>query len=281
MADEESKTTMLGNSIPWSRGHDDYFFFNGWSKYNVSIDHVARHLREKVRAHGNRILVGSYRLQGGRGGWKRRAVSVIQLDEPIVHMGLCLGDNAAFLAVGQDVSLYQLPAEFCTWNMIELPFADVDLGVRIMIDTVLQCWNCDVQYNCHLLENIEHMLCRLVSSEHGEYDVVVSTSTRKDYDFDSPDTWTRGVHCSQLVLLVLKRCIKHGALRIEDQELRDEFMSIYSHTCCPGALNRLLDRMWPQTKHFKVKYDWDSCYAEFDRKETPADDFLPGNHTKT
>jgi hypothetical protein len=284
---QQQPSPPLSNAIPWSHRQDDndYFFYDSWVKYNVSINHIALNLRKKVLAHGNRIMVGSYRLLGGKEGWKRQAVSMVQLDEPIIHMGICLGDNVAFLSVGDSVSLYQMPPEFCTWEMRELPFADVDLAVRIVIDTVLQCWDCDVGYNCHLLENIEHMLCRLIWSEHGEYDYYYSAkttaTTRGDYDFNSPDTWRRGVHCSQLVLLVLKRCVKHGALKIEDPGLEEEFLSVYSHTCCPGPMDRLIDRVWPQTKHFKVKYDWKRCFSDFELERTPVDDLLSGEHTKT
>lgn len=263
----------LGNTIAWSRGQDanDYFFIDELKMYNIAAERVANHLREKVKANGNRIFFASYKVNHVRDGWKLKAISAVQLNnEPVVHAGICLGDNVAFLAIGDGVNLYQQPSSFCTWDMCELPFTDVDLGVRIVVLTVLECWEYEVQYNCHVLENIEHMLCRLMSKEHKECDV----DTSGDYDFDSPQTWTKGVQCSQLTLLVLKRCVKHGALEIADATLKEKFMGVYSHTCCPGFLHRLVDEVWPQSTHYSVKYNWKTAYADFRERPTQMENLL-------
>lgn len=244
----------LTGNVPWTRKKNVYLFPSMSTAYNVRVKEVAQYLQEKVRKHGNRIFVCSYKLGRPEDTWELRAVSAVQLDEPIVHIGLCLGDNVAFLATSTNtVQLFQAPSSLRTWDMCEMPFTDVDLAVRIVIDTVLRCQNANVGYNCHLLENIEHMLCRLLMCSHDELD-----NHTNDYAFDSPETWCRGVHCSQLVLLVLKRCVERGALEIADPKHKQEFMNVYSHTCLPNPLYRLIDRIW-QPSHQNVEYTRQSC----------------------
>ena len=256
----------MTNHIPWTTDQGDYFIFSSDCSYDVRFKRISDHLRAKVKANGNCISVMSFRLRPIIDEMEIRAISAVQLNDPIVHMNLCLGDNAAFLSAGDDsVRLYQLPSRFRQWEMCLLPFCDVDLGVRIMIDTAIQCQRCNVNYNSHALQNIEHMLCRLWTSDHEECDC----NTQGDYDFDEPDTWKHGVSCSQLVLLVLKRCVKHGAIRIADENPRNEFMSIYSYTCMPGALYRLIDRLWTTT-HTRVRFIWDNCMANLDTTPTPC-----------
>ena len=256
----------MTSKIPWTTDPGDYFFFSSDCSYNVKFKHISDNLRAKVKANGDSISVASFRLQPINDEMEIRAISAVQLNDPIVHMNLCLGENVAFLSAGDDsVGLYQLPSRFRQWDSCRLPFCDVDLGVRIAIDTAIQCQRCNVNYNSHALQNIEHMLCRLWMSDHGECDC----NTQGDYDFDKPDTWKHGVSCSQLVLLVLKRCVTHGAIRIADGDLRNEFMSIYSYTCMPGALCRLIDRIW-SPKHTGVRYTWDNCLANLDRTPTPC-----------
>jgi hypothetical protein len=254
------------NHIPWSTDFGDYYNIDLNSSYDVNFKKIADHLREKVKANGDCIYVASFRLKPINDDIEVIAVSKVQLDDSIVHMNLCLGDNVAFLTAGDySVGLYQLPSRYRRWEMCRLPFNDVDLGVRIVIDTVIQCKQCDVNYNSHMLKNIEHMLCRLVMSSHGECDC----NLQGDYDFDKPDTWKHGVNCSQLVLLVLKRCVMHGAIGIDDKDLKNEFLSIYSYTCMPGALYRLIDRIW-SPRHTDVQFTWDDCMANFDKTRTPC-----------
>jgi hypothetical protein len=256
------------NVIPWSHTLDDYFFRqSNVHEYNVSIESVATRLLEKVKNNGNRIFVGSYQITGNHESSELRYVSLAQRGDPVVHTGICLGDNVAFLTVSTSaIMLLQTPSSFRLWDMCELPIQNVDQAVRIIIDTVLRCWKSRVAYNCHFLENVEHWLCRLMKKNHAECD-----SMQDDYDFDSPDTWKRGVQCSQLVLLVLKRFIKHKVLLIEDQERCKEFMSVYSHTCCPGPLCRLINRTW-NPEHFSVEYNRDVCFKTFDTTKTQLHD---------
>jgi hypothetical protein len=69
---------------------------------------------------------------------------------------------------------------------------------------------------------------------------------KRDYNPDRPDTWIHGVHCSQLVLLFLKRCVLRNALYIPQQH-REKFLQTYSYTCLPLDLRTLLWEIWGGT----------------------------------
>ena len=58
----------------------------------------------------------------------------------------------------------------------------------------------------------------------------------EDYDAERPETW-KGMHCSQIVLLLLRRCIDHGVL---PPPKTDELLRVCSHTCLPSDLLRML-----------------------------------------
>ena len=71
------------------------------------------------------------------------------------------------------------------------------------------------------------------------YHVALHPRKEEDFDPERPDTWTPGVHCSQAVLLFLKRCVTHGVLRLDAPEA---LMATCSHTCLPAHLRALLLR---------------------------------------
>ena len=265
----------MNSVIPWSHRLDDYIQFHNGHTYNVNLAQSMQSIMDRVKTHGNCISLGSYRVIENEPDWRLIAIDIVQMSNAASHMGVCLGNNVAFLAAGgKAINLYQVPSSIREWDMFKLPFHDVDLGVRVVIDTVWQCNKYHVGYNSHLLENIEHFLCRLWSCEHREYDSCVDESgnpnshTRRDYDYDKPETWAHGVQCSQLALLTLKRCVKHGALKIKDPKQETEFLSVYSHTCTPAALYHLASRTWPDAKHHAIVYDWNTCFPDFNMKPT-------------
>lgn len=229
--------------MPYHLFKDVDSFENVGNALSVSCEHTVKELI----ANCSGIMVGTYKLPSVNPGREYLAISAVQCGDPIVHMNLCLG-NVAMLAMCGHIRMLHLPAADCEWDMCLLPFLDVELGIRIMVDTVLR--GKYVEYNCHMLENIEHMLGLWFLQDHANPD-----SCKGDVDYDEPETWTRGVQCSQLTLLVLKRCIHHKALSVTDTNLENEFMHVYSPTCTPGALYRLIDKVWPESKHKTVRYN--------------------------
>lgn len=251
---------MPTETIHWmdSNAYDAYVIeFN--PKFNINKQHVVERLIEMVKANGNCIMVGSYLMSGDNVSTECRMIEAVQLGDPMMHMGVVLGNNVGHLCVSdRQVKIQQCPTSMCeTWDMRVLPFVDVELGVRLIVDITRKCQRGGVAYNCHLLENIEHMLSRLLDPGHGESD----SGTAGDYEIDSPETWKRGLHCSQLVLMVLKRCVLHGALVISDANLRQRFMDTYSHTCTPAILSNIIARTWKEeVKHVYMNFAWDQCF---------------------
>ena len=221
----------------------EWYILNSWPTFDIEMENVVMGLIAAVKATGNCIMVGSYAYTDRPVTMEHRMINAVQLGDPLLHMGVVLGNAVGFLATGGgNVDIVQIPTEFCPWEMRVLPVEDVELAVRIAVDTSRKCNRAGVKYNCHMLENLEHMLSRLLNIYYHEE---CDHGTEFDYDFDDPDTWRRGVHCSQLVLLTLKRYVLRGALKIKDEERKQEFMSVYSFTCTPGALSRLIERTWP------------------------------------
>ncbi len=228
-------------------------------KFNIDREHVVERLIEMVKANGNCIMAGSYLMSGKKVSMECRMIEAVQLGDPMMHMGVVLGSNVGHLCVGDgQVRIEQCPTSISsTWDMRILPFVDVELGVRVIVDTARKCQRGGVGYNCHLLENIEHMLSRLLDPNHGDSD----SGTVGDYAIDAPETWRRGLHCSQLVLMVLKRCVLHGALEIQNERLRLKFMDTYSHTCTPAILSRIIEQTWgKEVKHVYMNFSWDQCF---------------------
>jgi hypothetical protein len=109
---------------------------------------------------------------------------------------------------------------------------------RLGVDMVRRCHKGDVCYKGHLWKNLECGACRALYRR----DLADRWVCGDDYDEERPETWTKGVHCSQIVLLFLKRCMRHGALAPARDSLL--FMGTYSPTCMPAHLRALLDLMW-------------------------------------
>jgi hypothetical protein len=242
--------------IKWlNKSTHDWYSTLFWPILDLDMEHVVQGLIAAVKATGNCIMVGSYEYKDRPVTLEHRMISAVQLGDPMLHIGLVLGNVVGFMAIiGDHVEIVQIPTDFCPWEMRILPVEDVELAVRIAVDTLRKCCLNGVKYNCHTLENVEHMLSRLLNI-HEECD----SGTEFDYDFDEPSTWRRGVHCSQLVLLTLKRFVLRGALKIGDEGRRREFMSVYSHTCTPGALSRLMERTWP-IQHLQIDFTYTESY---------------------
>jgi len=260
---------MPSNTIHWidESARDAFVLESGNPELQIWNSSVVQKLIDLVKANGDCIMVGSYMIPEDEPTMEHRAVYAVQLGDPMLHIGVCLGHNVGFLGVWHDsVGILQFPPRLGEWDMRVIPFADVERGVKVIVDTAQKCKVAKVRYGVHYLENIEHMLSRLLFPSHGELD----KGSAQDYDFESPETW-RTLCCSQLTLLVLKRCVFYGALEIEDGELREAFMSAYSHTCTPAALSRLISRTWRRIEHRYPDYRWEDCMPRVDRTPVSLD----------
>jgi len=185
------------------------------------------------------------------------AVTAVELGSPIVHCEVKLGDHVARMVFGElpgGVGLAQSPpVERDIWELISLPFKNPRKAFELALDIVVahrrrtpavsttaQFFEEYFKLNYHPWETLQHFMCRLLVGGHGENDFDAS---RKDYDEERPGEWTRGVHCSQLALLFLKRCVRADALHIPPEHRR-RFLSVYSFTCMPCGLNALLKEIW-------------------------------------
>ncbi len=152
--------------------------------------------------------------------------------------------------------------------MVSLPFTDVLLAFRIAVDITLKCNGERIGYNSHVMPVLKHVISRILIPGHQE-----DRGIKGDYDADKPETWCRGVHCSQLTLLFLKRCIVRNALYIP-QKHRDMFLKTYSFTCLPDSLRALLMEIWGEVGKFRdyrnvgynVRKAWYTHF--FERKDT-------------
>ena len=257
--EEASGDTAPTLDIKWLTRASDFLHYrivNDGRNCHAILDHgnyaMVERLIDTVRKNGNCIRLAQYRRdpQGGD-TTEAKFLSMVQLWGDVIHCNLCLGEGVTFLGEYPEfgVAFSQIPCGRHLWEAKTLPFAPecIEDAIRIMVDTVRKCQGCGAYYGTHPVENVQHALYRSMQSTHALYDLGAP-----DYDCDKPETWTSGLHCSQLVLLVLKRCITSGLLRIEDPHTLATFMRVNSHTCLPTALDLLVRETWPslKTEHF-------------------------------
>lgn len=200
----------------------------------------------KLIQRNNCISVAVYYSADAVNPFKTGLIHAAQMGADTMHSCLQLGDGVAFLEVHgkRGLILSQLPSGNHIWTTYKLPIneSDIERAVRIIVDTVLRCPM--TYYDTHPVLNFQHAMCRRFEKNHPILDTNKGIGC-DDYDCEDCEGW-RGLQCSQLVLLVLKRFVIHGVLRL-DVGKRDYFMSINSHTCLPDALlNLVATRMWPQ-----------------------------------
>ena len=218
---------------------------------DVRHEETVQRLVAMVRANGDCIRFAQYRRVPGQDTVQTRFISLAQLGGDILHCNLCLGDGVSFLGEYPEfgVAFSQIPCGRHLWEVRTLPFErrHIEGAVRLMVDTVLRCHEGKTYYSTHPIYNVQHAVCRVMRRDHAMFDLNSDSAgaAGADYDYDKPRTWNCGLHCSQLVLLVLKRCIGHGLLKIEDESGRAKFMDVNSHTCLPGALHILIQEAWP------------------------------------
>jgi len=219
----------------------DYALYDAdqsYAKFNPELESAVRHMEGAILDRGGVIQVAFAKLPLFE-QFDATCVSLMQDGNPMYHAEVWFGENVVQIGAGQrGIDLYSLPRKDGLWEVVRLPFADPCLAFRLAVDIVRRCHKEDVCYDDHLWKNLECGLCRALWVR----DMADRWVCGDDYDEERPETWTNGVHCSQIVLLFLKRCVRHGALAPARDPLF--FLNTYSHTCMPAQLRVLLDLMW-------------------------------------
>jgi hypothetical protein len=220
-----------------TRDYDLYDASRRYAIFTPDLESAVRRLARAFLDRGGAIHVAFTRLPMFR-QFDATCVSLAQGWDPLYHAEVWFGEDVVQLgASSRGVNLYSLPRQDGVWEVVRLPFTDPELALRIGVDTVRGCQKGGVQYGEHLWQNLD-AACRLLY----DGDLADRWGGRADYDEERPETWTGGVHCSQFVLLFLKRCVRHGAVAPASDPLF--LLGTHSHTCLPGHLRGLLDLMW-------------------------------------
>ena len=269
--------TQINNTPYWAvdpcRWDISYLYFHGRDpevSFDVTKEATVQHLLSAIQHRGNKIYIG-FTFYDAKIDDKNMQLDIIQLAQfgkNIYHSCVWLGEHVTTLAVGRNVRMVQSPLFYGRWELVSLPFTNVALAFRIAVDITLKCNNEDIHYSDHRMTVLWHMMARLFIPGHKE-----DRGVKGDYDPDSPETWSRGVHCSQLTLLFLKRCVVRNALYIPPQH-REMFLQTYSFTCLPASLRALLGMIWGGVGEFRdyrnvgndVRHAWYPHYYE--RKDT-------------
>lgn len=272
--------TSASNTPFWAVDPDKWDFSdlrivsNGaYVTFDVSKEDTVRHLLTAIQQRGSKIYIG-FAFYDRRKEWdlEEETIQLAQFGSDMYHSCVWFGEHVTSLAAGSElgVKMVQSPMNYGRWELVSLPFTDVALAFRIGVDIVNKCNEKNIRYNDNRWTILMHIMRRLLipgyRTETGiEY-------VKRDYDPDKPETWIHGVHCSQLVLLFLKRCVLRNALCIPPQ-YRDEFLQTYSYTCLPVDLRVLLWKIWGGDGQFrdyrdvpgKVREVWYKHY--FSRKD--------------
>jgi hypothetical protein len=145
---------------------------------------------------------------------------------PYDHCEVWIGDKVVVGNIGLDKGA--IKAGFVserrahgTFDLIEVPF--LPRCSPQIVDILAQMCNTHVKYQAHPLHFIPPFKWLL-------------SLKQKDYDSSDTRTWTRGITCSQFVILFLKECQKQG-LVFPEQPLID---TIESSTCLPSHILSLV-----------------------------------------
>jgi hypothetical protein len=221
--------------------------FNGRKvdvNFDIGKEETVQHLEEAIRQRGNRLYIGfTFYDPKIEQDFDEEVVKLAQFGKNICHSCVWFGEHVTTMVVGSQrgVIMAESPANYGRWELVSLQFANVPLAFRIGVDIVAKCNWKGIHYEPQTWQVLWHVLTGLFvpgGSRGGE-----DTGIGADYNPEKPETWTRGVHCSQLVLLFLKRCVLRGALPIPPQQ-RDRFLRIHSFTCLPARLRALLTEIW-------------------------------------
>jgi hypothetical protein len=208
--------------------------------FKVDKEATVQHLLKAIKERGNQIYIGfSYYTE--MNDRECDIVKMAQFGQNICHSSVWFGEHVTTLKLSKKLTMSESPLNYGIWELVKLPFLNVPLAFRIGVDILLRCNEQWIGYEPQTFKVLWHVMSRLFGGD---------TNTKKDYDPDKPETWLNGVHCSQLTLLFLKRCILHNALYIPSIH-KDMFMKVYSYTCLPFDLRVLLKQVWGNIGEFR------------------------------
>lgn len=191
-------------------------------RFNVDLEEAVQGLWQEIERRGGDIWIAFFHKPMFQSG-VATIVSLFEGGQTNYHAEVWFGDRVAVMAVAGRVGL--LPWYFrldSVKELVKLPFKNRELAFRVCVDTVRQAHG--VAYSDHYME----MLGKTLHLPAG-----------RDYDEERPGTWKGGVHCSQLTLLYIKRCVRHGAVELEGGARR-ALLQTHSATCLPCELRALL-----------------------------------------
>lgn len=221
-----------------TRDYELYDATLNYARFNSDLESAVQHLERAILDRGGVIQVAFARLPLFR-QFDATCVSLMQGGNPLYHAEVWFGENVVQIGAARTgISLYSLPRQDGQWEVVTLPVRDPRLAFRLAVDTVRRCHKGGVCYSDHFWQNFECGACRAFYKR----DRADRWVCGDDYDEERPETWARGVHCSQVVLLFLKRCVRHGALAPASDPVY--LLGAYSHTCLPAELRALLPLMW-------------------------------------
>ena len=177
--------------------------------------------------------------------WDHTALYLAQNGDTLAHGAIWFGEDIAEVisSCAFGIALKALPPEpDLTYQLIRLPFKGNEATVKafehanFIINETSRKY---IGYGYKTLRVIEATLLRLIGKQGCMQD-----STEKDFDYNFPASWIGGVHCTQLVLLFLKRCVADDLIEIECEETRNHFMNFNSHLCLPCDMMALLEEVW-------------------------------------
>ena len=249
-------------------------YFQGDSvdvRFNVTKEATVQHLLSAIQQRGNRLYIGfTYYNPKQEKDFEEDVVQLAQFGKNICHSCVWFGEHVCTLAADSRTGLImtQSPLNYGQWELVSLPFTNVPLAFRIGVDIVIKCNAEGIHYTPQTWQVLWHVMTRLFVPGSGK-----DENPHTDYDADKPETWTKGVHCSQLTLLFLKRCIIHNALYIPSRH-RGDFLNIHSFTCLPARLRALMAGVWGGVGEFRdygnvseeVRKTWYPHY--YDRTDT-------------
>jgi hypothetical protein len=232
----------------WDIYRLDFTGTSGSVYFDVSKEETVQHLLSAIQQRHNRLFIGFTHYDHAKEkDFEYDVIQLAQFGKNICHACVWFGEHVCTLAAGSDVGLQMTgsPLNYGRWELVSLPFTDVPLAFRIGVDIVLKCNEGGIKYKPQTWQVLWHVMTRLFVPGSGE-----DSGNSPDYNPDRPETWTKGVQCSQLVLLFLKRCILHNALHIPPRH-RERFLRVHSFTCLPARLRVLLAEVWGGVGEFR------------------------------
>ena len=177
--------------------------------------------------------------------WEQTALYLAQNCDTLAHSAIWFGEDIAEMMISDayGIAFKTLPPDpDVEWELFRLPFNGTEAVVRafeIANYIVIQTSKQYIGYGYRALRVIESTLFRLIGKQECMLDC-----TEDDFDYRHPETWIGGVHCTQLVVLFLKRCVEEGLISIHCHKKRQHFMNLNSHVCMPCDLMDLLIDLW-------------------------------------